>query len=110
MTAQSAPLRGRPVALCPADGPICPRCARMLPGLLVGPGSAAFMRCPNRRPRLGRHRPPGPSRCNQWCYLLGAHGGVCVVVPITAAEYEALTAEESRGPLEVLKTLGVLIA
>lgn len=97
----------RPIALCEARTPICPRCGRVIRGVHLTSG-AAWAQCQHRPPRTAAGR--AENRCGQWCYLLsaGGAGDTVIVVGVTAAEHADLE-PRALSTTRVLDALGVIL-
>jgi hypothetical protein len=103
MTAPSARGRAiRPIAICHANTPACPRCGRHFPDTHVVGDGAAMLYC-NRRQRKAdgqRHN------CGGRAFVVGLAGPFVAVVGITKDEWGALA---GRKAAEILRGLGVLV-
>lgn len=104
---ERVPVR-RPHAVCEARFPRCPRCGRVLHGVHAGDG-LVFAHCRAKAPR----RPGAPlsgDRCGQHAAIIGAPGGVCVVIPISRVEFERYTeARTLPSAREICLDLGVIL-
>lgn len=98
---------GRPHAVCESRYPRCPRCGLVLHGVHPGDG-LLFVQCRAKARHVpGRSLPSG--KCGQHVAIVGAAVGVCIVVPITAAEFERFTRGRLPAPRELLLELGVVV-
>lgn len=90
----------RPIAICLADRPVCPRCGRVAFGSdpHIKPAGTLIV-C--RRGRGGEH-------CAQRMILFAVFGGLTAVVALTADEYRAIEAGDKNAK-EVLRDLGQLV-
>jgi hypothetical protein len=75
----------RPIEVCDADKPICPRCARVLTRLLIEDG-VAYAFCERRAIDC---QPNEKRVCGQHVVLLG-EDGVVAVAPVSRELFQAL--------------------
>ena len=99
----------RPHLLCDDTRPMCPRCNHPIRRITSGVGTS-YATCEE---RFERPLPGGGvvrDRCGQHVHILGAPEGVCIVTPISKAEYDALTQGNYRPAKALYRELGVVIA
>ena len=91
----------RPFATCDADEAVCPRCGNVIMGRLQPRTDSTLVTCRNVLPRSGGQP------CNAHSLLVSAVGGLTLVVPLSAEEYQA--ARSDLRPIRVvLRELGVV--
>jgi hypothetical protein len=97
----------RPVAICRSDRLICPKCGKPLHKVHAGVGSL-YATCDNtvglRNTSAGIRR----ERCGQHVYANGSPDGVAMVVPLSKAEFDVLTAGTLKPAHVVLSELDAI--
>jgi hypothetical protein len=97
----------RPVAVCLSSALICPKCGKPIRRVQAGVGSF-YATCENTARLRNTAEGLRAERCGQHVYALGTPDGLAVVVPITRAEFEVLTAGVLKASHVVLSELGAV--